>query len=105
MALLPIPTVGEILQEEFLAPLQLSQSDLARAIYVPRAQINAVIHGRHAISARLDLLLCKFFNLSEGYWLRIQDTIALMQARRSVSGLLKKIAPHPAVLHAATVHA
>lgn len=91
---LKIPTVGEILLEEFLEPLGLTQSQLAAAIHVPRARINALVHDRYAVSAELDLLLCKFFRLTDGYWLRIQDTIDLMHARRRMSGQLQKVLPY-----------
>lgn len=90
---LKIPTVGEILLKEFLEPLGLTQTQLAAAIYVPRARINALVHDRYAVSAEIDLLLCRFFRLRDGYWLRIQETIDLMQARRRMSGHLEKILP------------
>lgn len=93
-----IPSVGDILLKEFLEPLGLSQSQLAAAIHVPRARINALVHGRYSVSAEIDLLLCKFFRLSDGYWLRIQDTIDLMQARRRMSGQLQKVIPYHGVM-------
>lgn len=61
---------GEILLEEFLKPMGISQYALAKAIAVPPRRINEIVHGKRAISADTDLRLCKFFGLTEGYWLR-----------------------------------
>ena len=63
------PNAGEILKEEFLNELNMSQNALARAINVPANRIHAIIRGDRSITADTDLRLCKFFGLSEGYFL------------------------------------
>lgn len=87
------PHPGEILQEEFLEPLKLSQNALAQAIGVPANRINEIIRGRRGITADTDLRLARFFNLSEGYWLRLQNTYDMMEARREVGKSISKIKP------------
>ncbi len=88
------PHPGEILQEEFLEPLGLSQNALAQAIAVPANRINEIIRGRRGITADTDLRLARFFKLSEGYWLRLQNTYDMMEARREVGKDIGKIKPH-----------
>ena len=61
---------GEILREEFLAPMGISNYRLAKEIGVPAQRIGEIVAGRRAISADTDLRLCRFFGLSEGFWLR-----------------------------------
>jgi len=63
---------GEILLEEFLKPLKISQYRLAKDINVPARRINEIVHGTRAISPDTALRLSKFFGLSERYWLNIQ---------------------------------
>ena len=65
-------TPGELLQEEFLKPLRISQYRLAKEIGVPAQRIGEIVRGRRAITADTDLRLCRFFGLSNGYWLRAQ---------------------------------
>jgi addiction module HigA family antidote len=63
---------GELLLEKFLKPVQLSQYRLAKKIGVPAHRISEIISGRRSITANTDLRLCRFFDLSNGYWLRAQ---------------------------------
>jgi len=65
-------TPGELLREEFLLPMGLSQYRLAKEIGVPAQRIGEIVAGRRAITADTDLRLCRFFGLSNGYWLRAQ---------------------------------
>ena len=65
-------TPGEILLEEFLKPMSLSQYRLAKEIGVPAQRISEIIAGKRSITADTDLRLCRFFGLSNGYWLRAQ---------------------------------
>lgn len=88
------PHPGEILQEEFLEPLNLSQNALAQAIGVPANRINEIIRGRRGITADTDLRLARFFKLSEGYWLRLQNTYDMMEARREVGKSISEIKPY-----------
>ncbi len=92
--LLKNPHPGEILKEEFLEPLELSQNALAQAIGVPANRINEIIRGRRGISADTDLRLARFFKLSEGYWLRMQNTYDMMEARREDGRIISRIKPY-----------
>ena len=65
-------TPGELLREEFLRPMELSQDRLAKEIGVPPQHISAIVAGNRTITADTDLRLCRFFGLSNGYWLRAQ---------------------------------
>jgi addiction module HigA family antidote len=65
-------TPGELLLEEFLKPMGLSQYRLAKEIDVPAQRISEIVAGKRAITADTDLRLCRFFGLSNGYWLRAQ---------------------------------
>lgn len=94
------PHAGIILQEEFLEPLGLSQNALAQAIGVPANRINEIIRGRRGITADTDLRLARFFGMSEGYWLRLQNTYDMMEARREVGALIGKIKPFQIVSEA-----
>jgi addiction module HigA family antidote len=88
------PHPGEILQEEFLVPLGLSQNALAKAIGVPANRINEIIRARRGISADTDLRLARFFRLSEGYWLRLQNSYDMMEARREDGKKIGRIRPY-----------
>ena len=63
---------GELLKEEFLIPMGISQYRLAKEIGVPAGRIGQIVSGKRAITADTDLRLCRFFGLSDGYWLRAQ---------------------------------
>jgi addiction module HigA family antidote len=63
---------GEILQEEFLIPLGLSQNKLALDIRVPARRINEIVHGKRRITADTALRLAKYFNMSAQFWLGLQ---------------------------------
>ena len=69
---IPIPTVGEMLLEDFLKPLGLSQNALARALCVPPRRINEIVLGKRSITADTDLRLTRYFEMSEGFFLRLQ---------------------------------
>jgi addiction module HigA family antidote len=76
------PHPGEILLEEFMEPFGLSQNGLARALRVSPRRINEIVLGKRAVSADTDLRLCRYFGLSEGFFLRLQIAYELMEARR-----------------------
>ena len=63
---------GEILMEEFLKPLGVTQYKLAKDIYVPARRINEIVHGKRDITADTALRLSRYFNLSEQFWLNLQ---------------------------------
>ncbi len=64
---------GEILQEEFLVPLGVSQYRLAKAINVPARRINEIVHGKRAISADTALRLSRFFDMTDRFWMNLQS--------------------------------
>ena len=70
--LLRNPHPGEILLEEFLRPMQLSQNALARAVHVAPRRINEIVLGKRDISADTDLRLARYFGMSEGFFLGLQ---------------------------------
>ena len=76
--------VGEMLYEEFLEPFKLSQNALAAAIFVPPNRIHQIVKGTRRITADTDLRLCRFFALSEGFFLRYQENIELRLAKRRI---------------------
>lgn len=93
MSALQNPHPGEILAEEFLRELALSQNALARAIGVPANRIHAIVNGSRNITADTDLRLCRFFGLSEGYFLRLQNAFDMLEAKRKLAGMLARIKP------------
>jgi len=78
----PIPP-GEILLEEFMKPLGLSQNRLARDIDVNPARVNDIVHGRSAITASIALRLAKYFGTSAELWMNLQSGFELRRARAS----------------------
>ncbi|MCP9817170.1 HigA family addiction module antidote protein [Synechococcus sp. GreenBA-s] len=84
---------GEVLLEEFLRPMGVSQYRLSLALGVPESRINAIVKGRRSITADTDLRLCRFFGLSEGFWLRMQATHDLKVARLNLGEALQAIQP------------
>jgi addiction module HigA family antidote len=86
-------TPGELLRSEFLEPMGLSQYRVAKEIGVPAQRIGEIVAGKRAIAADTDLRLCRFFGLSNGYWLRAQAAYATEVAEEALSQTLKKIKP------------
>jgi antitoxin HigA-1 len=86
-------TPGELLREEFLEPMGISQYRLAKEIGVPAQRIGEIVLGKRAITADTDLRLCRFFGLSNGYWLRAQAAYDTEVAEKVLSETLKKIRP------------
>jgi len=86
-------TPGELLYEEFLAPMGISRYRLAKEVGVPAQRIGEIVAGRRAITADTDLRLCRFFGLSDGYWLRAQAAYDTEVARRLLADELEKIRP------------
>ena len=91
-------TPGELLFEEFLKPMELSQYRLAKEIGVPAQRISEIIAGKRSITADTDLRLCKFFGLSNGYWLRAQAAQDTEIAERKMGPVIARIRPWTAVV-------
>ncbi|MBX9466654.1 MAG: HigA family addiction module antidote protein [Rhizobium sp.] len=94
--LLPNPHPGEILLEDFLKPMGLSQNALARAVNVPPRRINEIVLGKRSLTADTDLRLSRYFGVSEGFFLGLQSDYDLMQRRREIKDDLKRIEPRAA---------
>src|SRR5437763_12645999 len=94
--LLSNPHPGEILLEEFLKPMDLSQNALARAVHVAPRRINEIVLGKRDVTADTDLRLARYFGLSEGFFLGLQMDYDLMQRRREIDRDLKAIRPRAA---------
>ncbi len=89
-------TPGEILLEEFLKPMTLSQYRLAKEIDVPAQRISEIVAGKRSITADTDLRLCRFFSLSNGYWLRAQIAHDTEVAEHKLRKTIMKIKPFTA---------
>lgn len=90
---IPPTSPGEMLAEEFLKPLGMSNYRLAKEIGVPAQRIGDILAGKRAITADTDLRLCRFFSLSDGWWLRLQVAYDTDLARASLAKTLAKIKP------------
>lgn len=84
---------GEMLLEEFLKPIGLSQQELARGIRVPYQRINELIHGRRGITPGTALRLAKYFGNSAGFWMSLQLRWDLYRAQSAEAETLKRIRP------------
>ena len=84
---------GEMLLEEFLNPMGLSQRDLADGVRVPYQRINEIVNGRRGITPSTALRLAKYFGNSEGFWMNLQLRWDLYHARRSEERDLREIRP------------
>lgn len=85
-----------ILRREFLDEIGLSKNRLACAIGVPPNRIHAIVNGTRDITADTDLRLCRYFSLSEGYFLRLQNAFDTLEAKRRVGKDVSRIKPYRA---------
>ena len=90
----PPITPGEILEEEFLSPMALSQYRLAKEIHVSPRRINEIVKGKRAITADTALRLGRYFGTTAQFWLNLQSSYELECARETVE--LESIEPHAA---------
>lgn len=90
------PHAGEMLESEFLEPLEMDADALADAIGTAASHVRAVIAGDVPMDAELDLRLGRYFGMSEGFFLRLQDQYELLEAKRALNGELDRIAPRAA---------
>jgi addiction module HigA family antidote len=84
---------GEMLLEEFLKPMALTQRDLAEGIHVPYQRVNEIVNGKRGITPSTALRLAKYFGNSEGFWMNLQLRWDLYHAREAEASELKKIQP------------
>ena len=86
---------GEILLEEFLVPMNLSQRDLADAIRVPYQRVNELVNGRRGITPETALRLAKYFGMTAGFWMNLQQRCALYDAQAAEARDLARIPRRP----------
>lgn len=91
MKKLPNIHAGEILLEEFLKPMDISQNRLARAMAVPPRRINEIVHGKRAVTADTAIRLALALGTSEQFWMGLQADFDLEEARKSAEKELRKI--------------
>ena len=93
MAKKTLPNIhpGEILHEEFLLPMNISQNALARAAVVPPRRINEIVLGKRGITADTALRLAKVFGTSEGFWLGLQADYDLEESRHTIGADLDRV--------------
>ena len=84
---------GEMLLEEFLNPMSLTQGELADAIHVPYQRINDIVRGRSRVAQGTALRLAKFFNMSADFWINLQMRWDMFHAQQEETAILKKIEP------------
>ena len=89
-----LPHIGEILFEEFMEPFGLSQNALAKALGIPQNRISDIINGKRGMTADTDLRLTKYFGLSEGYFLGIQEDFEIIKTKRKIASELDAIVPY-----------
>ena len=87
---------GELLVSEFMEPLGLTEDALASSLGVARMRLRDVIAGTKAMDAELDLRLARYFRMSEGFFLGLQDDYELLEAKRAMNGELDRIMPRAA---------
>ncbi len=91
---------GEILLEEFLEPMDISQTQLARDINVSPRRINEIVHGKRSVTADTDLRFARALGTSEGFWLGLQTDYDLEERKTEIAKQLKEIHPVYSVLNA-----
>jgi len=87
---LKLPHPGEILLEEFLTPMEISQYRLAKDIHVPARRINEIVHGKRAITADTALRLSRYFGNSAEFWSNLQSAYELDVTREDIGEKLEK---------------
>jgi len=90
------PHAGEIVASEFMEPLGLDADALGQAIGAEPQHLADVIAGARPLDAELDLRLARYFRMSEGFFLRLQTSYELRQAKRALNGTLDRIVPRAA---------
>ena len=84
---------GEVLKEEFLVPLDMSVYELAKKLDVPAPRINDIVLGKRSITPETAVLLARFFNTTEQFWLNLQAAYDIDRARHQLARKIKAITP------------
>lgn len=91
----PPTSPGEMLREEFLKPLGISQRQLAQALGLPYRQVNGIIHARRPVTPAIALRLTRYLGMSVGFWLNLQLALDLYNAAQAEAETLARIQPFP----------
>ena len=89
---------GEILREEFLQPMGITQQELAAGIHVPYQRVNELINGKRGVTPSTALRLAKYFGTTPGFWMNLQLRWELYRAQQKEAKQLEKIKPHMAAV-------
>ena len=84
---------GEVLNEEFLQPMGVSQNALARAVGVPPRRINEIVLGKRAVTADTALRLARAFGTSPEFWMNLQASYDLEETERAIAPVLRSVEP------------
>jgi addiction module HigA family antidote len=90
---IPTPSIGEILTEEFLQPLEITPYRLAKELHVSTSTILDLLHGKRQLSTDMALRLSRFFGMSERFWINLQASIEVRNRKRALEKELEKIHP------------
>lgn len=90
----PYPHPGEILLEEFLKPMEISQYRLAKEIGVPQRRISEIVHGKRSVSIDTGLRLSRFLGTGDGFWIGLQADYDMAQTRDTLADVLSHIKPY-----------
>lgn len=85
---------GEMLLEEFLEPMNITQRELSKALHVPYQRINEIVNGRRGITPGTALRLARYFGMSEDFWMNMQLRWDLYRAKRTEEKALRSIKPY-----------
>ena len=88
------PTMGEILLEEFLQPMNLSAYKLAKELHVPVSRIQDILHNRRKITPDTSLRLAKYFEVSDRYFLDMQIDIDMRETKEQIAEEIEEIRPY-----------
>ena len=103
MRKVPYPHPGEILLEEFLKPMGITQYRLAKEIGVPQRRIGEIVAGMRGITADTGLRLSRFFGMSDGFWIGLQTDFEREMAKDALAKTLDKIKPWVGAMSAITL--
>ena len=93
------PSPGEILKEEFLEPMGITQYRLAKEIGVPQRRIGEIVAGTRSVTTDTGLRLSKFFGMSDGFWVGLQLDYDAAQTKDKMEPVLSKIKPWQSITH------
>ena len=90
---IPTPTIGEILEEEFLRPLEMTPYRLSKELHVSTSTVLDLVHGKRRLTTDMALRLSKFFGTSERFWINLQANIDVRNRKPEMEPELEKIHP------------